>query len=175
MNKNITRIVAIFGMGALAMYTSAVGAFAGTATANLTVGADVKSWGTIQTAQLAFGDYQIGQQTASDSQTPVSVTVSQNTPYSIDFGNGTYGNNTPTGRQAGDGSSHYLTYNIYSSVANRAAGTTVLGDNTNGTDHFTGTGNGLADTSHTVYGRVPANQVTVPNHYSDTVIMTLNF
>ena len=68
--------------------------------------------------------------------------------------------------------SDLLSYNLYFD----AARTQVWGDGTGGTVIWSTAGGHNPSPSHTVFGKIPANQTSVSvGSYSDTVTMTLNF
>jgi spore coat protein U-like protein len=147
----------------------------GTATSDLSVSASVADNCTISTSALAFGSYDPISANASsdlDNTGSVSVTCTSGASANVTLGQGS---NADTGstdaaplRRMADGSSHYLSYSLFSDT-NRS---TAWG-NTSGTgvDH-TGTG---SSASLTVYGRITAGQNVPAGSYSDTVVATVTF
>ena len=113
---------------------------------------------------VAFSPYDVFSTLASDITGTVNVSCDKSTTYTISLstGAGTYASRTMTG------SSGALIYNLYID----ATRLTIWGDGTAGTTTVGGT---AKTASHTVYGRIPAQQNAVVGAYTDTVIVTLTF
>ncbi len=149
-------------------------ALAGTATANLSVTADVSANCTISTTALSFGSYDpivthkstdlLGTGTVTTTCTNgASVTVT------LDQGSNPAAGSTDDVplRQMANGSNK-LAYFLYSD-----SGRTTVWGNTSGTGKSdTGTGEASA---LTIYGKVPKDQNVAAGSYSDTVIATVTF
>lgn len=126
--------------------------------------ADACSIGTA--TNLAFGS--VGSLASAQNQTSqITLHCPSGTAWKLGLNNGANANGTT--RRMTDGSSHYVSYELYQN-ANR---TTRWGD-TVGTDTVAGSGNG-ATTTVTVYGQVPAQTVPAAGSYSDTVTVTLTY
>ena len=126
---------------------------------------------TLNASDLAFGNYAplSGQVTDSTSTISVSARLISNLlptaiSYTLSLGPGT---GTIADRTLASGSNR-LHYNLYTDSGYG----TVWGLNT-----VSGTTSALTgNASHTVYGRIPANQTTVvPASYSDTILVTITF
>ena len=148
---------------------------AATATSNLSVTASVTANCTISTSPVAFGAYDPVSTNASSPLTgtgAVNVTCTSGASTSVTLGQGS---NAGTGssdavpvRRLNDGSTNYLSYQLYSDNGH----STVWG-NTSGTGvAHTGTG---TQTAITVYGSVAAGQNVPSGSYSDTVVATVTF
>jgi spore coat protein U-like protein len=144
---------------------------AASATANLAVSATVTNNCTISTLPLVFTPYDPVVANAStnlDGTGTVVVACTKGTAPTVGLGLGA--NAASTVRRMHDGSSNYLTYELY----NDSGRSTV----------WTNAGLGLlspvaapskAARSFTVYGRVPSNQDVPAGSYTDTVVATVNF
>lgn len=157
--------------GGVALIAGAMSASAATATANLGVSATVTNNCTISTAALAFGAYDpVAANASADLDGTGTVTVACTKGSTATIGLGLGGNASGTTRRMTDGSSNYLTYELYQD----AGRTTVWGT----------AGPGLlspvaapskAARDFTVYGRVTSNQDVPAGSYNDTVVATVNF
>jgi spore coat protein U-like protein len=156
------------GTAVAAAYLAYGPASAASATANLAVSATVTNNCTISTQPLAFGAYDpVGAHAAADLDGvgTVAVACTKGTAPTIGLGGGA--NSSGGLRRMHDGSSNYLTYEMYLD-SNR---TTVWGN----------AGAGLlsapakAARNFTVYGRVTGNQDVPAGSYGDTVVATVNF
>ncbi|QKZ04335.1 MULTISPECIES: Csu type fimbrial protein [Pseudomonas] len=163
----------LFKAGAFALIGLGVAlsgnANASTATANMSVSATVVATCSVSAGSMAFGSYSGA---AVTSSADLSVTCTNDAPYTIALGAGSGTDATTSARlltNASDSTST-LSYGLYqdSSYA------TTWGDTT-GTDTLAGTGTGAAQTV-TVYGKVAADQLTASTgSYSDTVVVTVNY
>ena len=128
---------------------------------------------------VALGIYRPNQATPADSAGLVTITCSKDVletfpvtvNYSVDFSRGSSTNFSP--REMTSGTSK-LQYNLYSD-ASRAS---VWGDTTGGTSRATGsislqTVLVPVSASHTIYGRIFANQNAVPGNYVDSIVVTI--
>ncbi|MFI5394788.1 MAG: spore coat U domain-containing protein [Candidatus Binatia bacterium] len=151
-------------------------AWAGSTTANLSVGASVTNNCIISTTATAFGAYDpiVTNKTAplDSSNGKVTITCAKGTTATIGLGAGlNAASATGTSRALSDGTStQFLNYELY----NESSRTTV----------WTNSGTGLlspaaapsrAARDFMVYGRVPADQNVPSGTYSDTVLVTINF
>jgi spore coat protein U-like protein len=144
---------------------------AATATANLGVSATVANNCTISTVALAFGSYDpVVANAAANLDGTGTVVVACTKGATATIGLGLGGNASGGTRRMGDGSSNYLTYELYQ----ESGRTTVWSD----------AGAGLltpsaapskAPRNFTVYGRVTGSQDVPAGNYSDTVVATVNF
>ena len=157
----------------LAIVAAAFGptASAASASANLAASATVASNCTISTAALSFGSYDpVGTHAASDLDGTGTVIVACTKGATATVGLGLGSNASGSTRRMTDGSSNYLTYELY-----QDAGRTTV---------WTDAGAGLlspvaapskAARNFTVYGRVSSNQDVAAGTYNDTVLATVNF
>ncbi len=149
--------------------------YAGTATSNLSVTADVTANCTITTAPVAFGNYDPVSANATnplDANGTITVTCTTGSAATITLGQGS---NAATGssdaaplRQMKDTGTDVLAYSLY-----QDSGLTTVWGNTSVTG-VADTGNGTAQ-NVTVYGSVAAGQNVPAGSYSDTVVATVTF
>jgi spore coat protein U-like protein len=157
-------VVSGAGFGLAAIFPGSP-AFAATSTGSMGVTATVQATCSLTAAPLSFGSYNGSQLDASSA---FSVSCTNATPYTIalDVGAGTgatIGNRKMTGPGA------TLNYTLYQDSAHAAVwGQTI------GTDTIANAGNGGAQTLN-VYGRIPANQLTSPGSYADTITATIAY
>lgn len=157
--------------GGTAIIAGAMSASAATATANLSVSATVTNNCTISTAALAFGAYDpVVANASADLDGTGTVTVACTKGSTATIGLGLGANSSGSTRRMSDGSSNYLTYELFQDSGR----STVWGN----------AGAGLlspvaapskAARNFTVYGRVTSNQDVPAGSYSDTVVATVNF
>jgi spore coat protein U-like protein len=128
---------------------------------------------------VAFGTYSPALATPDDSAGTVTITCSNRPPpgfvdisYVVRLGRGLSGSFAT--RQMAAGTAR-LGYNLFLD----AARTIVWGDGTAGTavaaTGFRLSGNKTQSVSHTIYGRIPAQQAAAVGSYSDTIVVTLEF
>lgn len=167
---HVRRFVGIVG---LVLMVSSI-AFAGTATANLSVTATINANCTISTGTVGFGSYDpivTNATTALNGTGSVITTCTNASPVTITLGQGTNPNTGSTDaaplRRMKNGTS-YLNYSLYSDTAR----TTVWGNT--GATGVASTGTGSAVTA-TVYGAVASGQNQPAGSYSDTVVATVTF
>jgi spore coat protein U-like protein len=146
-----------------------------TATSDLSVSASVADNCIISTSPLAFGSYDpisANASSALDNTGSVSVTCTSAASANVTLGQGSNADSGSTDaaplRRMADGSSHYLSYSLYSDSDRSTAWGNTAGT---GVDH-TGTGESA---SLTVYGRISAGQNVPAGSYSDTVVATVTF
>ena len=150
---------------------SAPSASAATATANLGVSATVTNNCTISTAALAFGSYDPVVTHAStnlDGTGTVIVACTKGATATVGLGLGS--NASGSTRRMTDGSSNFLTYELY-----QDAGHTTVWGNAGADLYSPGAAPSKAARNFTVYGRVASNQDVTAGSYSDTVVATVNF
>ena len=146
-------------------------AFAATATANLGVSATVTNNCTISTAALAFGSYDPVVAHAStdlDGTGTVIVACTKGAVATVGLGLGS--NAAGSTRRLTDGSSNYLTYELY-----QDAGRTTVWGNAGAGLYSPGAAPSKVARNFTVYGRVAANQDVAVGSFTDTVVATVNF
>lgn len=137
-----------------------------TTTTSMSVSATVLGLCIVAATPIAFGNYT---STQTDNTGTVVASCTAGTPYNISLDPGT-GTGASTGNRMMTGpSAATLHYSLYSN-----SGRTTNWGNVIGTDTVSGTGNGLAQTL-TVYGRIPASQLSAPGVYTDTVTVTLTY
>lgn len=157
----------------LFLWIAASAAFAGSATANLTVQTSVEaSCATFNVDNISFAAYT---GTAQNAEGAVTISCISGTSYDIALGAGqgagaTVASRYMTNQTSGLGD-QLLEYKLYSD-----SGRTVLwGDGTSSTSKVAGTANG-SNQSHTIYGTITGSQTgRKTGAYSDTVVVTLTF
>lgn len=138
-------------------------------TTTFLVTATVSSSCAVSAGNVAFGTYNPGNASNTDAQATISVTCTQQTPYTLKLSEGANaatGGDT-NGRRMKANTSDYLAYQLYSDSSH-----TSPWDNTTG---VSGTGTGSAN-SHLVYGRIVAgNYNLATGSYQDTITVTLSY
>lgn len=132
---------------------------------------------------LAFGTYDQFATIADDSTGSVTVTCTSigngggvtRVNYSVAFSTGASGGYAQRFMTSG---APRLNYNLYVD----AARSSIWGNGSAGTQLLTGSlmvgpgvGNGTRTATHTVYGRVPAQQDAAVGSYTDAIVLTLTF
>ena len=148
-----------------------VPAFAGSATANLSVTASVSANCTISTSPVAFGAYDpVSANAAANLNGTGTVTVActKGTAATIDLGNGA---NLSGGSRRMASASDFLKYALYKD----AARTQVWGTGMAGGTTYAYTAASKNSVAVTVYGTVPQNQDVTVGAYADTVVATINY
>ena len=140
-----------------------------TATAQFNVTATVLDNCAVAASDLAFGNYSASTATPVTATTSISVTCTANLAYAVALDGGTTTGQV-TDRAMTDGSSHQLTYGLYTS----GSYSTLWGDGTGSSATVPGTGTGSAQ-SLTVYGRIPAAQYVAAGSYADRVTVTVSY
>jgi spore coat protein U-like protein len=173
--KSMKHLKGIPWFVAALLVAASVSFAASTATSDLSVTASVADNCIISTSALAFGSYDPISANASSALNgtgSVSVTCTSGASANVTLGQGS---NADTGstdaaplRRMADGSSHFLSYDLYSDSSRTAAWGNTSGT---GVDH-TGTG---ASASLTVYGSAAGGQNVPSGSYSDTVVATVTF
>jgi spore coat protein U-like protein len=134
-----------------------------TTTFNLTV--VIQASCSISATPLSFGTYSGA---LINTNTSISVTCTDTTPYNVGLNAGTATGATVTNRMmTGPGAAH-LHYSLFSNSSH----STNWGNTTG--SWVGGTGTGTAQTL-TVYGQIPASQYPAPGSYTDTVTATVNY
>jgi spore coat protein U-like protein len=127
---------------------------------------------TISTTSVSFGTYNVYAATNVDTTGSVTYTCGLLTlnPISIDLSKGVSASFNPRTLKNG---SNALNYNLYMD----AALSSIWGDGTGGTSHYTATLSPLSTyvVTLTVYGRVPALQDVATGAYAETIVVTVNF
>src|SRR5262245_22055127 len=125
---------------------------------------------TISTTGVSFGSYNVYDLSAVDSTGSITYNCAAGTAaIAIDVSKGTSSTYLPRTMTSG---SDTLGYNLFID----AARTTVWGDGTGGTSHYTTTSPPAnSNVTLTVYGRIPALQDIGAGSYSDTLVITVNF
>jgi spore coat protein U-like protein len=144
---------------------------AASATANLGVSASVSNNCTISTAALGFGSYDPVVAHAStnlDGNGTVTVACTKGASATIGLGLGS--NASGSTRRMTDGSSNFLTYELY-----QDSGYATVWGNSGAGLLSPAAAPSKAARNFTVYGRVASNQDVPAGSYSDTVVATVNF
>ena len=173
----MNRFIRQSGFVSAVLLAAASTAFAGSATSNLGVSANVSANCTISTTAVAFGAYDpivVNAATPRDANGAVTITCTKGATTTIGLdagGNSTHASGTTRAMTNGAGTPSYLSYELYQD----APGGTLWGNS--GADLDTPpAAPSKAPRSFTVYGRIPAGQdVPVAASYSDTVVATVNF
>ena len=170
MTKRVSRLIAGAGMAALVALVGGAQPnlqAAGSASANVTVTANVAANCVINAGSVAFGAYDPVTANAStdlDGAGNFQVQCTKGTAATVTLGNGL---NFSGGTRRMSTGSDFLNYNLYTSSAR----STVW--NTTNTVSYTATSKALFTLD--VYGRVPSNQDISTGSYTDTVVATINF
>ncbi|MGQ0799963.1 MAG: Csu type fimbrial protein [Pseudomarimonas sp.] len=120
---------------------------------------------SVDTVNVAFGNYDPLSGLDLDGVGSVHVQCEPASSHTISLsaGNGSFANRM---LQSGTAS---LAYNLYTQVSR----SNVWGDGTGGTNTVAGSG---SDQIHTVYGRIPASQITASaGNYADLIVVTVEF
>lgn len=141
---------------------------AATATATVLVSASVGQICVVAATPLAFGVYDPTTVIPKDGQSTISVTCTMGVTYTIGLSAGTGSGATTSVRKMTYGS-NTLNYSLYQSATYSS-----LWGNAIGTDTVAGTGTGLV-VNHTVYGRIPAQQLIPLGAYADTVSVVVTY
>jgi spore coat protein U-like protein len=136
-----------------------------TATGNLLVSANVTSACSVNSGSGAmnFGNL-VGStiSTLLSVSGNVSITCTTAVPWNVGLDKGVSGSSV-TAREMTDGLSHFINYSLFSDV-----GHTTNWGQTVGMDTVTGTGLGVPQ-SLTVFGQIPAQNISTSGFYQDTV------
>ena len=123
----------------------------------------------VSAADLDFGNYTPTAGLDSAANTPIDVTCTNGTAYTVALDGGSVMHDV-SARAMSDGNSHNLSYGLYTT----AGFTTAWGDGTASTATVSGTGNGAAQ-ALTVYGRLPASQYVPAASYADQITVTVTY
>ncbi len=134
------------------------------------VSATVQQVCSVATTNLGFGTYNASSGSPNNATSTVTVTCTPSSSYTIAMDAGTTSGGTEAVHLMTDGSSHTLTYNLYSNMGR----TTKWGDGTLSTSTVSGTADGTAQ-PYTVFGQVPAGQYVASGSYTDTVTATVTY
>lgn len=138
---------------------------AATATATIAVSATILAFCTISATTLPFGNYS---STVLNVNATVTVACTSGTTYNVGLDVGTGTGATVAARKMMM-STNSLTYSLYQDTGHSTVWGPTIGTNTE-----TGTGNG-ASQPLTVYGQIPASQLSAPGNYTDSVIATITY
>jgi spore coat protein U-like protein len=160
--------VIVLGASAAALSSPAS---AGTKSDNLGVSATVAANCTISTTALDFGSIDTLSASPVTGTGGISVTCTSGTGWTAAADAGTGTGASYAGRQMTSGAGDVLGYNLFTTGAYAV----VWGDGTSSSATVGDTGSGSAQ-SVTIYGRIPAGQLTVPaGSYADTVAVTVTY
>jgi spore coat protein U-like protein len=157
-------------VSALLWFARAGGALAAQTTTTFAVTATVVAACSLSATPLAFGSsVNVLSGNDIDNTSVVTATCTNGSAYTIGLNAGTASGATVTTRKMTSGA-NTLNYALYTDAAR-----TTNWDNIGGTNVVSGTGTG-SGVDHTVYGRIPSGQTTVPTGaYADTITVTINF
>jgi spore coat protein U-like protein len=165
-NPKILKRIFLFLSGVITLWSFTGSSYAATTTGTFTVSSTVTATCSVSAGNLAFGSYTGAQ---VDATSTITVTCTNGSPYKIGLDAGTGSGATVSTRKMTSGG-NTLNYSLYSD-----AGRTTNWGNTVGVDTLdTGTGSGSAQ-NVTVYGRIPASQLSPAGSYSDTITVTITF
>ncbi|HEY5048332.1 MAG TPA: spore coat U domain-containing protein [Rhizomicrobium sp.] len=139
----------------------------GTATTTFTVTATVVASCVTSATNMGFGNYTAGAGTPDNASSTISVTCTNNDPYTIALNGGDSGHVAARTMLNG---ANALNYGVYTS----SGYTTIWGDGTGGTQTVSGTGSGAAQ-NYTAYGQVPTAEYVTAGAYLDTLTATVTF
>ncbi|MGA2649185.1 MAG: spore coat protein U domain-containing protein [Terracidiphilus sp.] len=137
-----------------------------TATTTFSVTVIIAKACSISATNMAFGTYT---RTLVQSTSTISVNCTDLTPYNVGLNAGVATGATVTNRSMTGPGSALLKYQLFSN-----SGYTTNWGNTVGTDTVAGTGNG-ATQPLTVYGQIPALELTAQGSYTDTITVTITY
>ncbi|HWA31053.1 MAG TPA: spore coat U domain-containing protein [Rhizomicrobium sp.] len=169
LRKQTVSGTARWGIAILAFLCAGSPSQGATISTTFTVTATVLASCSVSAADLDFGIYAPGSGSDTTASSTIDVTCSNGATYTIKLDGGSVANDM-TAREMSDGSSHTLSYGLYTD----ASCTTIWGDGTGSTATVGGTGNGSPQ-SVTVYGKVPAGQYATPATYTDHISVTVTY
>ena len=143
-------------------------AFAGTATANMSVSATVPATCTITTTNMNFGSYNSTQGNSRPAEADITVNCTGNTYATVSLNSGANSGADSQRKLQGSGT-QMLNYDIFTDDY-----TTVWGDGTAGTVTRGFLSDGVANTL-TAYGFIYPDQSVPVGNYSDTVTVTVTY
>ncbi|MYM67801.1 fimbrial major subunit CsuA/B family protein [Pseudoduganella sp. FT55W] len=171
-SKTLSRAALATALGAalLPLLSGAAVYSNGTKTATFDVTLTIIADCTIAANALNFGSAQGVLATAVNTNTTLSVTCTNTTPYNVGLSAGTGTGSTVASRLlSGTGANtSTVSYTLKQSSGGANWGTTQ------GTDTVSGTGTGSSQTL-TVYGNIPAQATPQPDAYKSTITATVYF
>lgn len=161
-----------YGVGVASMCVGILSAFvqpavAATATATLTISANVISSCTVTNGTLAFGPYSPTATGNVDQSGTFTVACTKGTGATVGLGEG---NNPLSGARRMINGTEYLTYELYK----EGARTNVWGDAGGGLVTLANAPSNAAQTL-TVYGRIPPGQDVSVGDFGDSVQITVTY
>ena len=168
--RPVVRVVATVAVVGGSLVTFGGRTFAATAVADLAASATVVNNCSITTAALAFGPYDpvvANVSTNLDGTGRVSIACTKGSTATVALGSGS--NASGSTRRLSDGSSNYLSYELY-----QDSGRSTVWNGGSGTLTPAPAPSKVAR-DFTVYGRIVGNQDVPAGSYSDTVVATVNF
>ncbi|CAM2150975.1 Spore coat U domain-containing protein [Pararobbsia alpina] len=166
------RILALVAASATAFALASADSQAGTNTAQFNVTLTLTANCAITANALNFGSNGV-LTTAVNGQTTVAVTCSNTTPYNVGLDQGTVTGSTIAARLLA-GTATGNTGTTVSFQLFQDSGHATIWGNTQGTNTYSGTGNGSAQTIN-VYGQVPVQTTPKPDTYQTTITATVYF
>lgn len=152
----------------IASMTPIASPLAATATSTTLASTSVGQICIVAATPLAFGVYDPTSATPKDGQSTISVTCTMGITYTVGLSAGA-GSGASTSVRKMTYGSNTLNYSLYQSATYSS-----LWGNAIGTDTAAGTGTGLV-VNHTVYGRIPAQQIVPLGAYADTVSVVVTY
>lgn len=165
MNTKTLRVALI----ACGMIAASSTAWASTATTTFNVTGTVIGACNVSAAPLSFGTAIPSTIAANiDVSANMSVTCTNAAPYTVALDVGT-GSGATFGSRKMTSGANTMTYSLYTNSGH----TLVWGDGTSGSNLYSGTGSGSAQ-SIPVYGQIPPQTVSAGS-YTDTITVTLTY
>jgi spore coat protein U-like protein len=147
-------------------------AFAGTATANVGVSANIANnctVGNVSAIAFTYDPIVANHSSPATATGTIDVTCTSGASWLLDLDNGqNHSSATLSQNRAMKSGTNFLSYDIYSDSGHSTVWLSGAGSD------VPGTGNGAAQTQ-TMYGQVPAAQNVPAGTYNDTVVATVNF
>jgi len=134
------------------------------------VSATVQQVCAVAATNLGFGAYDASSGSPNNTSSTITVTCTPSSTYSIALNAGTTSGGTEAVHLMTDGSSHTLTYNLFTDSNH----TTKWGDGTLSTTVVSGTADGTHQ-PYTLYGQVGIGQYVPSGSYTDTVTATVTY
>lgn len=122
---------------------------------------------TIGASSMVFGLYNPLGLNSVETVSDVDVICTDSTSYTLSLSSGQSGF-TPRRLQSSNNAT--LEYNLFTDVTYQI----IWGDNTQGTSRVSGNAD-AAGTQHNIYGLIPGGQNVPAGHYTDTIIITIEY
>jgi spore coat protein U-like protein len=166
--KNFRKILVPTAIATALLVGAAPPVAAATASTTFLVSATVLSFCAVVATPLVFGNYSGAQLDATNT---ISVTCTAGTSYTVGMNGGTGTGNSITARKmTKTAGTDLLNYSLFTDSSHSVNWGDLVGTNAP-----TGSGTGLSQ-PFTVYGRIPANQLTATaGAYTDLITVTVTY